>query len=290
MSWDRRDNPASPTRGTPHLQPRRGDAQPALGLHLLRMQFGSARVRAHPPRAHPRPPRRLRRHRRVERLPRGRPALGVAVPPSCASTRRHPVQPRLPLNRVGVPAPPPSAPVVERRRPRPDDPNKVVAVGGTAMGGLGRAALAARGLRRGALPRRQQRHRHRPDALPLPVGVNGPPPSASASRPPTTSSPTTTPACARTRRLTAAPPRSPLAPSPCCRVPPRDAFVQSVHPSVGIGLRYATPAGPVRPTSAPPPPTIGCTSPSATSTPQTNAVARSTPTTPPRPRCDLLGF
>lgn len=250
ISWDRRDNPAAPTRGALFsLNLAEGTRSPLSDYTFLRMQL---EARGFVP---------LRRG--LTLALRG--IFGAIVGSSIylESERRWawPVPPELrffsggtqsnrgyPLNRVGV---------LGVRTERSawynggvrayDDPNSLIAIGGTAMW-------------EGSIELRWQ-----PGAFGLVVfldasNVTGIDPTPYLS--PTQVNPAG--ACLSTagNRVTdhnacllpdeppliAVPPPQPLgrAVASLLEFSSWDAFVQSAHPSVGVGLRYATPVGPVR--------------------------------------------
>jgi hypothetical protein len=299
ISWDRRDNPAAPTRGTLFtLNLAEGTRSPLSDYTFLRMQFearGFVPVR-----------------RGLTLALRG--VFGAIVGSSVylESGRRWawPVPPELrfysggtqsnrgyPLNRVGVLG------ASANRTPwwnggvrAYDDPTKVVAVGGTAMW-EGSVELRWQPGAFGVVLFLDASNVTGIDPTPFlsPVGVNGVG-SVGVCLPPPNNYVTDHNTCVRQDQapLTAAPPPQPLgrAVGSLLEFSSWDAFVQSVHPSVGIGLRYATPVGPVRLDVGLRLADLNCTLAQRNVNAQTNAVASQYPSyyVLSGPRCDLLGF
>lgn len=299
ISWDRRDHPATPTRGTLFtLNLAEGTRSPLSDYTFLRMLFEA---------------------RGFVPLQRGltlafRGIFGAIVGSSVylEADRRWswPVPPELrfysggtqsnrgyALNRVGVLG----ASVVRTRlgdgRERStDDPARVLAVGGTAMwegsielrwqpGAFGMVLFFDASNVTGI------------DPTPFlsPVGVN---PAGECRRSviPTNNQVTDHNACVRPNEAPriAAPPPRPLgqAVASLLDFSSWSGFVQSIHPSVGIGLRYATPVGPVRLDVGLRLADLSCAIAQRDIDTQNAAVASQYPSyyLLSSPRCDLLGY
>jgi translocation and assembly module TamA len=301
ISWDRRDNPAAPTRGTLlSVNLAEGTRSPVSDYTFFRAQVegrGYVPVR-----------------RGLTLAMKG--VFGAVVGSSIflASDQRWawPVPPELrfysggtqsnrgyPLNRVGVLG-------VTASRTRwweggvraYDDPSRVVAVGGTAMwegsielrwqpGAFGMVVFFDASNVTGI------------DPTPFlsPAGVN--PPGVDPMNPCPVNNRNQVGdhnSCIRygERPAVAAPPPQPLAAAlgSLVEFSSWDAFLQSVHPSLGIGLRYATPVGPVRLDVGVRLADLSCALAQRNVATQNAAVASQYPAyyVLAGPRCDLLGF
>ncbi|MFO0606988.1 MAG: BamA/TamA family outer membrane protein [Polyangiales bacterium] len=299
VSWDRRDNPASPTRGTLFtLNLAEGTRSPLSDYTFLRMQF---EARGFVP---------IRRGLTLALRGVFGAIVGSSVYLEAGRRWAWPVPPELrfysggtqsnrgyPLNRVGVlGASAIRTPWWNGGVRAYDDPNKVVAVGGTAMW-EGSVELRWQPGAFGVVLFLDASNVTGIDPTPFlsPVGVNGVG-SVGVCQPPANNFVTDHNTCVRQDQapLTAAPPPQPLgrAVASLLEFSSWDAFVQSVHPSVGIGLRYATPVGPVRLDVGLRLADINCTLAQRNVNAQTNAVASQYPSyyLLSGPRCDLLGF
>lgn len=246
ITWDRRDNPAAPTRGTLlALNLAEGTRSPVSDYTFLRAQV---EARGYVP---------VRRG--ITLAMRG--TFGAIVGSSIYSSDQRrwywPVPPELrfysggtqsnrgyPFSRVGMLGVP-SVGVSNGRGgtmgPATDNRSTVIAIGGTAMwegsvelrwqpGAFGMVLFLDASNVTGLAP----------EPFLDPTGVNNPNVCANASNL----------VADRTTCLNyvAAPPPQPLADAvgSLLEFSSWDAFLQSAHPSVGLGLRYATPVGPIR--------------------------------------------
>jgi translocation and assembly module TamA len=250
FTWDRRDNPSAPRRGTVlTLNLAEGTRSPLSDYSFLRMQ---TEMRGYVPLG-----------RNFTFAARG--LFGAVVGSSYYDREQGrwywPVPPELRFfsggpqsnrgyapNRVGLVGAPtlrdlgPSNPAIE-------DPNRYVAIGGTAIW-EGSVELRWQPSKFGLVAFLDASNVTgiAPDPFLSPVGVNSGCRATATNRVieqgacnPPNSSPIRSPE-------TAAPPPEPQrdAVSSLLDFSGWDAFVQSAHPTVGIGLRYATPVGPLR--------------------------------------------
>ncbi len=246
ITWDRRDNPAAPRRGTVlTLNLAEGTRSPLSDYTFLKTQ---AEMRGYLPLG-----------RNFTFAARG--LFGAIVGSSIYDAQQGrwywPVPPELRFysggpqsnrgyapNRVGLVGAP-SLRELDPSNPALDDPNRYVAIGGTAMweasmelrwqpSSFGLVAFLDASNVAGMAPAPYL----------TPVGVNRGCNATDANRVIDRGS------CTPSNRSseTAAPPPEPLgaAVSSLLSFDAWDAFVQSAHPTVGLGLRYATPVGPLR--------------------------------------------
>lgn len=250
FTWDRRDNPASPRRGTVlTLNLAEGTRSPLSDYTFLRSQI---EMRGYVPLG--------RTFTFAARALFGA-VVGSSIYDSPQGRWYWPVPPELRFysggpqsnrgyapNRVGLVGAP-SLRDIDPSNPATDDSNRYVAIGGTAIwegsvelrwqpSNFGLVAFLDASNVTGLAPAPYL----------APVGVNRGCSASASNRVvergacnPAGQPPIRTP-------VTAAPPPEPLseAVSSLIDFSAWDAFVQSLHPTVGIGLRYATPVGPLR--------------------------------------------
>jgi outer membrane protein assembly factor BamA len=297
ISWDRRDNPAAPTRGTLlSLNLSEGTRSPVSDYTFFRAQFearGFVPIR-----------------RGLTLALKG--VFGAIVGSSIylENDRRWswPVPPELrfysggtqsnrgyPLNRVGVLGVPAVHTQWWNGGVRTyDDPTYTVAVGGTAMW-EGSVELRWQPGAFGLVLFFDASNVTGIDPTPFlsPQGVN---PSTSCTYNTNTNFVTDHNACLRPGQapLIAAPPPQPLANAigSLLQFSSWDAFLQSLHPSLGLGIRYATPVGPIRLDVGVRLADLSCALAQRNVNAQNAAVASQYPSyyLLGGPRCDFLGF